>query len=614
MDGFRPLDKRDKQVINALLIQAPWMKRYTASELVFENLYAWKQAESIEIAWCDDHALLRCVNNHQAVYMPPVAASCKVFVKAVKALLDSDPQAWIVGLTKPMKTLLKDLDVVLLEDDRLAEYLYRSKDMIELRGSKYHRKRNQFNQFEKTYAYRFDAYQNKDRQAVVDLLIRYQERGGNDEDHQPILGALDHLDELSVCADLLWVDDVVVALSIIAKSIFGHGVVMFEKADVDYSGSYTAIARMVADKHFVDITYITRQEDLGIPALRRAKQSYYPLRKEMKYVCFHDPIIKQMHALYLEAFDDPRPYVDHFFLYESKKVDMVIIEKEGKIVSGQHLIMTNLVFMNKVWPCPFVVGTATVKAHRREGHMRALMTKTVMSCRQKGFPLLALYPETIDVYHAMGFVPYVFEHAPQTQWPKADVRLEQTVDVNLLVSLYKQALEGKQGHMLRDADWYVRKMQAMTQLDLAYALVFDGNSLIGYVLHGNGVIEEWIPLHKVLPVVEGLDFSKHLLPGACKGKPGQMIRITDAELFFKHCRFDQQLTCDRRIKFVDDLLATSQNLHIKIQNGHASIEPCDTFEMTLNLSDLAKAVFWPDASHDLHALFKTDSLVSYDKY
>ncbi len=614
MERFRPLERHDKQRINALLIHAPWMKTYTSSELVFENLYAWRQAESIEIAWSEDHALLRCVNNNRAVYMPPVAASKSVFVKAVKALLSHDPQARIVGLTKPMKTMLDKLDVVLLADDRLAEYIYRAKDMIALRGSLYHRKRNQFNQFAKTYAYRFESYRIEDKPAVADLLDRYRHHGGNDDDHQAVLDALDQLDGLDMCADLLWVDHVVVALSIIAKSIFRHGVVMFEKADIDYSGSYTAVARLAADRHFADIRYITRQEDLGVPALRRAKQSFYPLRKEMKYVCFHDPVIKQMHALYLDAFDDPRPYVDHFFLYETNRDGMVIIEKDGNVVSGQHVFMKTLVFMNKTWDCPFVVGTATDKAHRRQGHMRALMRQTITSCRDKALPLLALYPETIDVYHAMGFVPYVFEHTPQIHWPTVAVRLEQTVDASWLAALYAQAVEGRQGHMKRDENWYVRKMQAMTQLDLSYDLIYDGKTCLGYVLHGHGEIEEWLPLREVLPVVEGLDFSRHLLPGAGKGKSGQMIRITDAALFFKQCRFDQGLKHDLRIRFIDDLLATSQTLHIIIQNGCASVEPCDVFDLTVNMADLAKVVFWPDASHPLKMLFKIDSLVSYDKY
>ncbi|MFA5274771.1 MAG: hypothetical protein WC339_04730, partial [Candidatus Izemoplasmatales bacterium] len=63
MQRFRGLDRRDKEKMNTILLQAPWMKDYLSSELVFENLYVWTVTEPFQIGEFDHFCLLRCVLN-----------------------------------------------------------------------------------------------------------------------------------------------------------------------------------------------------------------------------------------------------------------------------------------------------------------------------------------------------------------------------------------------------------------------------------------------------------------------------------------------------------------------------------------------------------------------
>ena len=55
--------------------------------------------------------------------------------------------------------------------------------------------------------------------------------------------------------------------------------VNFERAREEVQGAYPAVARSFA-QHLMQVhpglTHLNREDDMGLPGLRRAKQSYYP--------------------------------------------------------------------------------------------------------------------------------------------------------------------------------------------------------------------------------------------------------------------------------------------------------------------------------------------------
>jgi hypothetical protein len=53
-------------------------------------------------------------------------------------------------------------------------------------------------------------------------------------------------------------------------------VIHFEKGSPDFDGIYKAINMETAQRLRQQVTFIDREEDLGIPGLRQAKLSYQP--------------------------------------------------------------------------------------------------------------------------------------------------------------------------------------------------------------------------------------------------------------------------------------------------------------------------------------------------
>jgi hypothetical protein len=88
--------------------------------------------------------------------------------------------------------------------------------------------------------------------------------------------ALEHFDELGLLGGALVVDDKIIAFtygSPINYMTFGIHV---EKADIRYEGAFSVISQEFAKHIPQQYTYVNREEDLGIPGLRKSKLSYQP--------------------------------------------------------------------------------------------------------------------------------------------------------------------------------------------------------------------------------------------------------------------------------------------------------------------------------------------------
>ena len=63
-------------------------------------------------------------------------------------------------------------------------------------------------------------------------------------------------------------------------------VIHMEKADPSVQGLYAMINQECCRNAWGDVQFINREEDMGESGLRKAKESYYPVRLVEKYKIF----------------------------------------------------------------------------------------------------------------------------------------------------------------------------------------------------------------------------------------------------------------------------------------------------------------------------------------
>ena len=180
-------------------------------------------------------------------------------------------------------------DTEVKEEPDWADYLYDKAAFVSLTGKKYHGQRNFVNRFEKLYPdARLCPVTSDNLSAVRSFVCRQYEKSAHRDamaaaEHEAILELLDNYGLYGMYGALLTVGGGIAGLTVgetVGDTLYVH----VEKGDTAYTGVYpklsTAYAASVTDPA---VLYINREEDMGDEGLRRAKQSWHPLRLVPKF-------------------------------------------------------------------------------------------------------------------------------------------------------------------------------------------------------------------------------------------------------------------------------------------------------------------------------------------
>ena len=166
------------------------------------------------------------------------------------------------------------------------DYVYLSEKLISLSGRKLHSKKNHLNAFRKEHP---DAQflpitdeivtqcklelnswykQHRQEDGTVDLFIDYERTA--------ILEVLNNFADFGLKGGAILLDGRVVAFTFGEQLNTDTAVIHVEKADPEVRGAYPAINQGFVEHAWSHLTYINREEDMGIEGLRKAKESYKP--------------------------------------------------------------------------------------------------------------------------------------------------------------------------------------------------------------------------------------------------------------------------------------------------------------------------------------------------
>ena len=171
------------------------------------------------------------------------------------------------------------------------DYIYLRSELASLSGKAFHKKKNHFSKFVRTYPdykyYEIGACNIYDAQKVADAWY-YEHLQDEDAsqlaEYKAIKEALENFEELGLIGGIIYVNDSPCAMTIASKINENTVDVHFEKAVGEYAlnGGYAAINKLFSEK-LDGVTWLNREEDIGIEGLRKAKLSYRPKIMLKKY-------------------------------------------------------------------------------------------------------------------------------------------------------------------------------------------------------------------------------------------------------------------------------------------------------------------------------------------
>ena len=177
----------------------------------------------------------------------------------------------------------------------LKDYLYDGEAMRTLSGRKLHKKKNRVNSFIRTYEgrYEFRRLCCSDRQDVWEFLDKW--RAGKNEPEEVMEGLDEEIvgihEILKNCSYIpakmvgVYIDGDLQAFSVGSyNSREKMAVIHIEKANPEFNGLYQFINQQFLVHEFPEAVLVNREDDVGIPGLRKSKMSYNPIGFARKFM------------------------------------------------------------------------------------------------------------------------------------------------------------------------------------------------------------------------------------------------------------------------------------------------------------------------------------------
>ncbi|AEV67823.1 DUF2156 domain-containing protein [Acetivibrio clariflavus] len=268
------------------------------SELNFTNIFMWRNSYKFRFGEVGEMLCLISVpDNDEPFAFEPIGAYTKeAFIQAIDEISNYFKEKnWKLVFKRVEEDKLdyfkeyfkNGIDIT--DDRNNSDYLYLSEDLINLKGKKYHKKKNHLNSFTKNYEFEYVKLTDD----LIDECIRINEewcKKRSCEQHRNLycerlanLEALTNFKKLKYEGALIKVNGKYEAFTVGELLNSDTAVIHIEKANDDIRGLYNAINQQFCENTWKNTVYINREQDLGIEGLRKAKLSYNPVKLVNKY-------------------------------------------------------------------------------------------------------------------------------------------------------------------------------------------------------------------------------------------------------------------------------------------------------------------------------------------
>jgi hypothetical protein len=286
MPAFEKIDLKLQEKYGLLLERTA----EKASDYSFINLWGW--ADEYDLSWTSSDGLVWI---RQDIPAPCLWAPVGAWDDADWQGIFRDPGMRDLPFTRVPERLLKCWHEALpgrvhaQEAREHFDYLYSVQELVDLRGNRFHSKKNLLNQFRKKYEYalkRIDPDLLPGVLAMQQDWCTWQDCESNDTlaaENRVIIRVLQSWKDLPrIMGAAITVHDKIIAFTVAEPLAEEMIVIHFEKGLPEFTGIYQAINQMFLEQT-TGFKLVNREQDLGDDGLRKSKLSYNPVGYTRKY-------------------------------------------------------------------------------------------------------------------------------------------------------------------------------------------------------------------------------------------------------------------------------------------------------------------------------------------
>lgn len=484
------------------------------------------------------------------------------------------------------------------------DYLYDAEAMKVLSGKKLRKKKNRINVFKREYEGRYEYRRLccSDNQYVWKFLDRWREQKGEDvEEHldyevRGIHDILKNCSELAVRMAGVFIDDELQAFTMGSYNpVENMAVIHIEKANSEFNGLYQYINQQFLLEEFPDITWVNREDDMGIEGLREAKMSYAPSDYARKYLVeqlldgkkgYHwSNQIGNTQAgtrmdyldgddksetvrLWNESFpEDSESFVNYYYTEKTKDNRILVKMENGMILSMVQYNPYLIRIKEQECELDYLVGVATDANRRREGHFREVFLKMFSDMQLEKKPFTYLVPVNSQVYAPLGFT--FIGKLPQFQLTDEAERTvtrsqcrDTAEDCETAAVYMEQWLSARyEMYTKRDADYVSRLLKELASENGTLEFLRDGELLVGLQAFWGVETKE-----------QRLLYAEDEYTKTVGEKDWNMARITDIEAFLTMFHLKDAGESLRLVLQIEDpILESNQGRFIWDLSGSSSV-------------------------------------------
>jgi len=283
------------------LTSASLVRKYQAayppkvSEQTFTNLFVWHKTRPVWFYEDSDTIVFLtnvppCKKDELLIFGPPLGKSplTEVLDRADRRILGA------VRVTAEEARALPPRKFIVTRDRNNDDYVYRVQDLVSLAGRRYAKKRSHVKQCLKNHTCTFEKITGSNLDECRQLMDRWCQtrecalNPGLNGESQAIEETLKHFEKLELSGGAVRIEGVIQAFSLAEKLSPDTAVWHFEKAMPDFQGLGQLINQWFAKECLAGFKFVNREQDLGIPGLRQAKESYFPDHMVEKFTVFRN--------------------------------------------------------------------------------------------------------------------------------------------------------------------------------------------------------------------------------------------------------------------------------------------------------------------------------------